>query len=224
MSSRGPRLVLIGKQGAGKGTQSVRVAESFGVMRLATGDLFRTAINEGTEIGVDAAAFINRGELVPDESVIDLVETHLVLEDRRERGFVLDGFPRTQVQAEVLDKFLGDFPLDVVVDLDVPTEIVLHRIAGRRVCEDCGANFHVDNPPKKNAFCDLCGGEVVQRADDTEDSVMRRLELYEIETLPVIQHYRRSGALRRVDGSQESDKVFSDLLDLVKSRFNARDH
>jgi adenylate kinase len=224
MSSRGPRLVLIGKQGAGKGTQSVRVAESFGVMRLATGDLFRTAINEGTEIGVEAAAFINRGELVPDESVIDLVETHLVLEDRRERGFVLDGFPRTQVQAEVLDKFLGDFPLDVVVDLDVPTEIVLHRIAGRRVCEDCGANFHVDNPPKKNAFCDLCGGEVVQRADDTEDSVMRRLELYEIETLPVIQHYRRSGALRRVDGSQESDKVFSDLLDLVKSRFNARDH
>ena len=224
MSSRGPRLVLIGKQGAGKGTQAVRVAESFGVMRLATGDLFRTAINEGTEIGVEAAAFINRGELVPDESVIDLVETHLVLEDRRERGFVLDGFPRTQVQAEVLDKFLGDFPLDVVVDLDVPTEIVLHRIAGRRVCEDCGANFHVDNPPKKNAFCDLCGGEVVQRADDTEDSVMRRLELYEIETLPVIQHYRRSGALRRVDGSQESDKVFSDLLDLVKSRFNARDH
>jgi adenylate kinase len=161
---------------------------------------------------------------VPDDSVIDLVEAHLALEDRRERGFVLDGFPRTQVQAEALDKFLGDFSLDVVVDLDVPTEIVLHRIAGRRVCEDCGANFHVDNPPKKNAFCDLCGGEVVQRADDTEDSVMRRLELYEIETLPVIQHYRRSGALGRVDGSQEADKVFSDLLDLVKSRFNARDH
>ena len=224
MSSRGPRLVLIGKQGAGKGTQAVRVAESFGVMRLATGDLFRTAINEGTEIGVEAAAFINRGELVPDDSVIDLVEAHLALEDRRERGFVLDGFPRTQVQAEALDKFLGDFSLDVVVDLDVPTEIVLHRIAGRRVCEDCGANFHVDNPPKKNAFCDLCGGEVVQRADDTEDSVMRRLELSEIETLPVVQHYRRSGALGRVDGSQEADKVFSDLLDLVKSRFNARDH
>jgi len=223
VGERGPRMVLLGKQGAGKGTQAVRIAESFGVMRLGTGDLFREEIAAQTPIGIEADSYINEGELVPDESVIDLVESHIGLENRQEKGFVLDGFPRTQTQAEALDKFLGDFALDLVVDLDVPTEIVLHRIAGRRVCQDCGANFHVDNPPKNNSYCDLCGGEVVQRADDTEDSVMRRLELYEIETLPVIQHYRRSGVLARVDGSQETDEVFSDLLALAKSRFNPED-
>jgi adenylate kinase len=131
---------------------------------------------------------------------------------------VLDGFPRTRRQAEELHRILDGHPLDLALDLDVPTEIVLQRIAGRRVCAECGTTYHIDQPPKENWTCDVCGGKVVQRDDDTEEAVMRRLELYEIETLPVIQFYRRTGALAHVDGSGETDDVFKRLVGTVESR------
>ena len=213
-------MVLLGKQGAGKGTQATRVAEHYSVAHLATGDVFRAASREGTPLGVQARRYIDRGELVPDEIVIGVVQEHIDRDDRAlvRSGFVLDGFPRTRVQAEELDVALDGEPLDVVVNLDVPTEVVLTRIAGRRVCVQCGATYHVDFAPKEPWWCDNCGGHVVQRDDDTEDAVMRRLELYEVQTLPVIQYYRRSGRLVNLDGQGDSDAVFTSLLGAIDSR------
>ena len=220
MSARGPRLVLLGKQGAGKGTQATRLADHYHVAHLSTGDLFREAASQGHELGLEAKTFMDRGELVPDETVVGLVEGNLGADDRAAQGFVLDGFPRTRRQAEELERILTGKPLDAAIDLDVPTEIVLHRIAGRRVCSECGALYHVDHPPKENWTCDVCGGRVEQRDDDTEGSVMRRLELYEIETLPVIQFYRRAATLVHVDGSEESDDVFKRLVETVETLFD----
>lgn len=211
---RGPRVVLLGKQGAGKGTQAVRVADHYSVAHVATGDIFRAAARDGTALGEEARRYIDRGELVPDEIVIGVVREHLDLDGRAlvRSGFVFDGFPRTRVQAEEFDVALDGEPLDAVVNLDVPTEVVLTRIAGRRVCNQCGANFHVDHPPREPWWCDNCGGHVLQRDDDTEDAVMRRLELYEIQTLPVIQYYRRTGRLVSVDGQGDSDDVFAAVV------------
>jgi adenylate kinase len=218
MSARGPRLVLLGKQGAGKGTQATKLAEHYDVAHLATGDLFREAAAAGTEMGLAAKDYMDRGDLVPDETVIGIVEEQLGVDYRIRRGFVLDGFPRTRRQAEELHRILTKYPLDLALDLDVPTEIVLQRIAGRRVCAECGTVYHVDQPPKHDWTCDVCGGKVVQRDDDTEEAVMRRLELYEIETLPVIQFYRRHQTLAHVDGSGETDEVFKHLLNTIESR------
>jgi adenylate kinase len=211
---------MLGKQGAGKGTQASRIAEHYDVDHLSTGDLFREAAAAGTEVGLAAKAFMDRGDLVPDETVVGVVDEQLETGDRIGRGFVLDGFPRTRHQAEELDRILGERRLDVALDLDVPTEIVLHRIAGRRVCSECGTVYHVDHPPSHDWSCDVCGGAVVHRDDDTEPAVMRRLELYEIETLPVIHFYRRTGALAHVDGSGESDEVFKKLVETVELRFD----
>ena len=217
---RGPRLVLLGKQGAGKGTQAVRLAEHYEIFRLSTGDMFRDAAAAGTELGREAKGYMDRGFLVPDDIVIGLVQEQLHLDDRARRGFVLDGFPRTRHQAEELGKTLDCCPLDLAIDLDVPTEVVLQRIAGRRVCANCGAVYHLDNPPEHNWTCDVCGGEVVQREDDTPDAVMQRLELYEMKTLPVIQYYRRAGILAHVDASDETEEVFKRLVELVDSYFD----
>ena len=221
VTGRGPRVVLLGKQGAGKGTQAARVAEHYGVVHLATGDIFRAAARDETELGIEARKYIDRGELVPDKIVIGVVREHLMADDGAlvRNGFVLDGFPRTQVQAIELDVALGPDALHVVANLDVPTEVVLRRIAGRRVCVQCGTTYHIDQPPKDPWFCDVCGGHVVQRDDDTEDAVMRRLELYEIQTLPVIQYYRRSGRLLNVDGDGGSDEVFKALIEAIESRW-----
>ncbi len=220
MTSRGPRVVLLGKQGAGKGTQATRVAEHYAVVHLSTGDVFRAASREGTPLGIEARRYLDRGELIPDGIVIGVVRESLDRDDRAlvRGGFVLDGFPRTRVQAEELDIALEGDGLDVVVNLDVPTEVVLQRIAGRRVCVQCGTNYHVENPPKEPWWCDVCGGHVVQRDDDTEDAVMRRLELYEIQTLPVIQYYRRSGRLVNLDGQGESDDVFASVVAAIEAR------
>jgi adenylate kinase len=242
MSTRGPRLVLLGKQGAGKGTQASRIAEHYDVAHLSTGDLFREAAAAHSELGLAAKDYMDRGDLVPDETVVGVVEEQLNHDYRIRRGFVLDGFPRTRRQAEELHRILEGHPLDLAIDLDVPTEIVLKRIAGRRVCSECGTVYHVDQPPTSSVGtasgastgsgrrshsspagdwkCDVCGGQVVQRDDDTEEAVMRRLELYEIETLPVIQFYRRTGALAHVDGSAESDEVFKKLVETVESRLD----
>ena len=223
MSSRGPRVVLLGKQGAGKGTQATRVAEHYSVAHLATGDIFRAASREGTPLGVEARAYIDRGELVPDGIVLGVVREHLNRDGHAlvHAGFVLDGFPRTRVQAVDLDVLLEDDPLDIIVNLDVPTEVVLTRIAGRRVCVNCGTNYHVDLPPKDPWWCDNCGGHVIQRDDDTEDAVMRRLELYEIQTLPVIQYYRRTGRLVNIAGQGDSDGVFETVVAAIETRMES---
>jgi adenylate kinase len=218
MSKRGPRLVLLGKQGAGKGTQATRIAEHYGVIDIATGDMFRAAAREGTESGIEAQKYMDKGELVPDEIVVAVVEDILTHDDVIARGFVLDGFPRTVFQAEQLERVLVHHPLDVVVDLDVPTEIVLHRIAGRRVCMQCQTVYHIDNPPKENWTCDVCGGYVDQRDDDTEEAVMRRLELYETQTLPLIHFYRRRGLLAHADGTGDHDEVFDALVATIEAR------
>lgn len=212
--------MILGKQGAGKGTQGDRLAQHFKTQHLSTGQLFRDSAGAGVPAGLRAKEYMDRGELVPDETVVGLVQEQLSVDDRAVRGFVLDGFPRTRLQAEELHRILDHRPLDLAIDLDVPTEVVLHRIAGRRVCSQCGATYHVDTPPEENWTCDVCGGKVEQRDDDTEEAVMRRLELYEIETLPVIQFYRRAATLAHVDGSEESDDVFKRLVETVETKFD----
>ncbi len=211
--------MLIGKQGAGKGTQAGRLAEHYGVAHISTGDLFRDAVRDRTPLGLEIQRYIEHGNLVPDDIVIDMIEHRFEEDNSLQDGFVLDGFPRTARQADELERVLAGKPLDLVIDIDVPTEIVLHRIAGRRVCERCGATYHVDSPPKNDWICDLCGGPVTQREDDTEDAVLRRLDLYEKETLPLIQFYRRAGKLAHVDGTVDSDDVFKSIVKLVDERY-----
>src|SRR5262245_37042953 len=220
MKRRGPRIVLLGKQGAGKGTQAALLSDHYGVEHVSTGDLFRAAAAEGTPAGLEAKEYMDAGELVPDDTVIKLVH-EVFTGNFLERGFILDGFPRTLPQAKELDSVLGsEHPLDLVLDLEVPTAIVLDRIAGRRVCENCGATYHVNMPPKHNWTCDVCGGRVVQRDDDTEEAVHRRLELYEQETRPVIEFYGELGVLAAVDAVGEGDEVFERLVHEIDRRFD----
>jgi len=219
MSTPGPRLVLLGKQGAGKGTQAARLADHYGVEHLSTGELFRASAAAETPAGLEAKRYMDAGELVPDETVIKVVDERFTGEFL-ERGFILDGFPRTLPQAVELELVIAaDHPLDAVLSLEVPTEIVLDRIAGRRVCEDCGANYHVSMPPTDNWTCDVCGGRVVQRDDDTEEAVQRRLEIYEETTVPIIDFYDQLGKLVPVDAVGDCDEVFERLLKEIDQRF-----
>ena len=209
---------MLGKQGAGKGTQAARLSERYGIAHVATGDLFRAAAAAGTPAGIEAERYMNRGDLVPDNLVFQIVAERFAEGGPLEHGFVLDGFPRTRRQAEKLEAALETHPLDLVINLDVPTEIVLDRLAGRRVCESCGTTYHVSAPPKNDWICDVCGGRVVQREDDTEEAVLRRLELYDEETVPIIDFYRKLGKLVVVDGVGESDDVFARLVAQVEQR------
>jgi adenylate kinase len=210
-----PRLVLLGKQGAGKGTQAARLAGHYGISHLSTGDMFREQAALGTAFGLEAKRYMDAGELVPDEIVIGVIEECLAPGGPLSDGFVLDGFPRTLPQAEELDRVLAQRPLDLAINLEVPREIVIDRIAGRRVCENCQRVYHVNMPPTVNWTCDTCGGHVRQRDDDTEEAVERRLELYEQETVPIIDYYRRRGLLGVVDGVGEGDEVFERLVKVV---------
>jgi adenylate kinase len=212
--------VLLGKQGAGKGTQAGRLAEHFDIAHLATGDLLRAAAAAGTTVGLEAQRYMDAGELVPDEIVFGVVEEN-VTGDELTDGFVLDGFPRTESQAIELERVLDGRPLDVVINLVVSSEIVIDRIAGRRVCENCGATYHVNMPPTTDWTSDECGGQDVQRSDDTEEAVMRRLELYEQETVPIIDFYRRLGKLEVVDGEGDGDEVFKRLVTTVERHHRA---
>ena len=212
----GARLVMLGRQGAGKGTQCTRLSRHFVVPHISTGDMLRAAVKEGTEFGRKAQEFMSAGELLPDDVIIGIVEERLLKDDTRERGYILDGFPRTEEQAESLAEITAEQPLDMVVDLDVPTDVVLERLASRRVCKDCGANYSVQTPPKHNWTCDHCGGEVVQRDDDTEDAIKRRLALYEEETAPLIDWYRKRDLLVVVDGDGDADQVTARLVRAIE--------
>jgi len=213
----GVRLLVLGKQGAGKGTQAVRIARHYGVPHISTGDMFRAAAAARTPFGLKAQEFMQRGELVPDDVVIGVVAERLAKDDAIDDGFILDGFPRTKVQAEELQRLLGPEGLDAAVDIDVPTEVVLRRISGRRVCRTCGATYHVDAPPRVAWLCDKDGGDVEQRDDDKPEAVHRRLELYEKDTRPLLEFYRGLSMLVVIDGAGDPDDVFDRILEAVEA-------
>ena len=203
---------MLGRQGSGKGTQATRLSVLYGVPHISTGDAFRAAARNGTEVGRLAQSYMDRGELVPDDVVMEVLGEHLLQGKAEPAGFVLDGVPRNIVQAEALAGMLGPKGLDVVINLDVSTEVVLRRIAGRRVCTSCGANYNVvDNPPKVPGTCDACGGKLVQRDDDKEETVRKRLVVYHQQTEPLIGYYEQHGLLRRFDGTASPSEVHAHI-------------
>lgn len=207
------RLVLLGPPGAGKGTQAANIVNEFQVPHISTGDIFRKNLKENTPLGLKAKEYMDKGLLVPDELVVDLVKDRLSQEDCK-KGFMLDGFPRTVVQAEALDRVLADMDmsLSAVLNIEVDQNLLLKRITGRRICRSCGATYHVEfNPPKAEGVCDLCGGELYQRDDDVEETVSKRLEVYNEQTQPLIDFYKNSGVLKDIDGQQDIDVVFEDI-------------
>lgn len=209
------RLVILGPQGAGKGTQSARLIEKYAIPSVATGDIFRAAMRDSSnDLGSKVREYVDSGRLVPDVLVNQIVLDRLAEDDARD-GFLLDGFPRDRVQAEVLDEFLAkeNRPLDGAIVLEVPEAVSLRRILGRRVCSQCGRNYSVDMPPKVNWTCDLCGGEVVGRMDDQEkETVRERLKIYYEQTHPLKAYYDERGMLALIDGTKTPDEVFSDIV------------
>jgi adenylate kinase len=214
----GVRLVMLGRQGAGKGTQCTRLSRHYVVPHISTGEMLRAAVKEGTELGRKAAEIMNDGGLVPDDVMIGIVDERLDHDDTTRRGYILDGFPRTVPQAKALAEITSARPLDLVIDLDVPQEVVLQRLAGRRVCADCGANYSVDKPPRYDCVCDNCGGDVEQREDDTPAAIEKRLAEYERETAPLIDWYRELGLLEVVDGQGTANEVSLRLFTVVDVR------
>jgi adenylate kinase len=214
----GVRLVILGRQGAGKGTQCTRLARHYVVPHISTGDMLRAARNQGTEFGKQADEYMRAGELLPDDVIIGIVGERLDSNDTRKRGYILDGFPRTVGQAEALGKLTADLPLDVAIDLEAPEDVVLARISNRRVCTDCGTNYSVQSPPRYDWTCDVCGGEVVQRDDDTPEAVRKRLSLYNQETEPLIAWYLGHDLLTTVDGLGSADEVTIRLIRAIDNR------
>ncbi len=214
----GVRLVMLGRQGAGKGTQALRLGQHFAVPHISTGDMLRAAVAAGTEFGLRAKSVMDAGQLVSDEIMVGVVDERLNAPDTVSRGYILDGFPRTEAQALALEKITSDRPLDVVLNLEVPEDVVLERITKRRVCVTCGHIYSVDAPPTDGWRCDVDGGEVIQRADDTEDAVRKRLDLYAAETLPLVGLYRDRGLIVEVDGLGSPEVVFARLLAAVDAR------
>ena len=216
----GARLVILGRQGAGKGTQCMRLARHYVVPHVSTGDMFRAAVKSGTEFGHKAEEYMLAGKLVPDDIVVGVVRERLCQRDARVRGFILDGFPRTAAQAEVLDEMLDEegMPLDLTIDLEVSEEVALERLAARRVCSTCATIYSLARPPAINWTCDNCGGEVVQRQDDTEEAIRKRLADYNELTTPLIAWYEERGALVQVDALGTPDEVLARMVNAIDTR------
>jgi adenylate kinase len=214
----GVRLVILGRQGAGKGTQCVRLARHYIVPHISTGDMLRAAVKEGTDFGRKAQAYMSRGDLLPDDIIIGIVGERLEKGDTSSRGFILDGFPRTVGQAEALAEITASAPLEIAIDLEVAETVVLERISNRRVCVDCGTNYSVHAPPRYDWTCDVCGGDVVQREDDTPEAVRKRLDLYNKETEPLIEWYLGRDLLVKVDGMGSADDVTRRIVQTIDNR------
>jgi adenylate kinase len=215
-------LVILGKQGAGKGTQAIRLSQHFGVPRISTGDMFRMFVKGDSDVGRRASTYMESGDLVPDDVVNEMVRERLTELDAADRGFVMEGFPRNVAQAGALDEMLSPHHVDLVIELDVPTGVVLKRLAGRRVCSVCGLNYSVDAPPKQDWSCDECGGSVVQREDDTEAVIGRRLHQYDKQTAPLVAWYLATDRLAAVDGEGDPDTVTRRLLRAIENRLARR--
>ncbi|MFC4389241.1 adenylate kinase [Gracilibacillus marinus] len=212
-------LILMGLPGAGKGTQAEKIVEKYQIPHISTGDMFRLAIKEGTELGQKAKSFMDEGSLVPDEVTIGIVEERLSKPDC-EKGFLLDGFPRTIAQAEALDQLLNKMnkSLDYVLHVDVDTNELVERLTGRRICPTCGATYHVlFNPPKEEGVCDKDGAALIQREDDQPATVKNRLDVNIAQTQPMLDFYSDKGSLVTIDGSQAIDKVFIDIDEKLKN-------
>lgn len=213
-------IVLMGPPGAGKGTQAEKLTKEFALIHVSTGDIFRNAVKEGTEMGRKAKEYMDKGELVPDEIVLGIVKERLSKPDC-EDGVLLDGFPRTIEQAEALDEVLEDLKMktDAVINIDVNEEELIARLTGRRVCRNCGATYHIKfNPPKVRNICDHCSGELYQRSDDTIDTVKERLNVYNKQTLPMVDYYERKGLYKSADGSRPIDQVFADIAAYLQNK------
>ncbi|MDR0468481.1 MAG: adenylate kinase [Peptococcaceae bacterium] len=208
------RIILVGPPGAGKGTQADILTGKLGVLHISTGDMFRQAVKEQTAMGMEAKRYMDAGALVPDDVTIGIVRERLAMEDCA-KGFILDGFPRTVYQAEALDSILNDLQtsLDCVVCISIDTNTLIGRLSGRRTCRDCGALYHVSfSPPKAEGICDKCGGSLYQRDDDKEETVRRRIEVYEEQTMPLISFYRDKNLLAEIEGNQGKEKVTDAIL------------
>lgn len=212
------KLLIMGPPGAGKGTQAEMLVKELKITHISTGDMFRAAIKEGTEMGKKAKEYMDKGELVPDSVVVGMVRDRLSRPDCV-NGFLLDGFPRTIAQAEALDetfKEMGFVP-DAVINIAVPREKLMERLTGRRICRDCGASYHmVFNKPKVEGKCNSCGGELYQRDDDNEVAVGNRLDIYEAQTQPLIDYYAKQGILKDINGDQDIKQVLADTLAAIK--------
>ena len=213
------KIIMLGAPGAGKGTQAKMIAKKYDIPHISTGDIFRANIKEGTDLGKEAKGYMDKGQLVPDELTVRILLDRVAKEDCK-NGYVLDGFPRTIPQAEVLDKEvskMGD-KIDFAIDVDVPDENIIRRMGGRRACLKCGATYHVEHiPPKKEGICDACGAELVLRDDDKPETVKKRLDVYHEQTQPLIEYYGAKGILKTVDGTRDMNDVFSDIVGLLEA-------
>ena len=212
------RLVLLGPPGAGKGTQAKEITKRYDIPHISTGDILRDNIKRGTDLGKEAKEYMDRGSLVPDDIVVSIVKDRLN-EDDCKIGFLLDGFPRTVKQAHVLDEALEEMKikLDNVINIDVAKEELINRAIGRRICKDCGVTYHIIfNPPSEDGKCDVCGGVLYQRDDDTEETVTRRIEVYNKQTKPLIEYYSKKGIIINVDGKQSIEGVFEDIVKFLE--------
>jgi adenylate kinase len=214
------RLIFLGAPGAGKGTQALRLSETFTIPQISTGDILRQAVKDKTPLGQKAFSFMERGKLVPDDIVIAIIEERLK-EGDCQRGFILDGFPRTVPQAEALDQVLGQakMTIDNVIYFEVPEEDLVKRLSGRRVCRSCGANYNIYfNPPAQDRVCQKCGGELYQRIDDQEETIRNRLSIYQEQTEPLIGFYKNKNSLISIDGSGPMDLIFDSLLQALEGK------
>lgn len=212
------KIIMLGAPGAGKGTQAKKIAEKYSIPHISTGDIFRANIKEGTELGKKAKEYMDKGALVPDELVCDLVVDRISQADAK-NGYVLDGFPRTIPQAEALDAALEKIneKVDYAIDVDVPDENIINRMSGRRACVACGGTYHIEfNPTKTEGICDACGGKLILRDDDQPETVKNRLKVYHEQTQPLIDYYTKKNILKSVDGTQDMAKVFSDIVGILE--------
>ena len=211
-------ILLMGPPGAGKGTQAANLVKEFGIPHISTGDMFRAAVKEGTELGKQAKACMDAGKLVPDEVTIGIVKERLAKPDCK-KGFILDGFPRTVEQADALTGILKELGLSLTaaINITVPAADLIERAVGRRICKSCGATYHVKfNPSKKAGVCDTCAGDLYQRADDSEETMKNRLSVYEAQTKPLIAYYEKAGVYKEIDGRQPIDDVKAAMIAALK--------